>query len=171
MRIYPDITYLSDFDVNFNVNKGILQEVTVMGMVMTSNGYTPSSFICTNPPSVALDILSLPHIEYEDFLDDVQCGTIVEVCVITPITENTSINLSHSVESSTEYLAAIASETKATRFEAQGWEALRDNPYYDLLREYEDIFPEEIPPCLPTEKGIRHEIDLVPGTKYCVTRQ
>jgi len=49
--------------------------------------------------------------------------------------------------------------------------ALRDNPYYDLLREYGDIFSEKIPPCLPTEKGIRHEIDLVPGTKYCVTRQ
>ena len=27
-------------------------------------------------------------------------------------------------------------------------------------------------PCsLPSDKGIRHEIDLVPGTKYCVTRQ
>jgi len=87
------------------------------------------------------------------------------------MTENTSINLSHGVESGTEYLAAIVSKTKVTRFEAQSWEALRDSPYYNLLREYEDIFPEEISPCLPTEKGIRHEIDLVPGIKYCVTRQ
>ncbi|KAG3060998.1 hypothetical protein PI125_g24792 [Phytophthora idaei] len=24
---------------------------------------------------------------------------------------------------------------------------------------------------LPPDRGVRHEIDLVPGTKYCVTRQ
>ena len=27
------------------------------------------------------------------------------------------------------------------------------------------------PSILPPDQGVRHEIDLVPGTKYCVTRQ
>ena len=27
------------------------------------------------------------------------------------------------------------------------------------------------PSVLPTDRGVRHEIDMVPGTKYCVTRQ
>ena len=27
------------------------------------------------------------------------------------------------------------------------------------------------PSILPPDRGVRHEIDLVPGTKYCVTRQ
>ena len=27
------------------------------------------------------------------------------------------------------------------------------------------------PSVLPPDSGVRHEIDLVPGTKYCVTRQ
>ena len=27
------------------------------------------------------------------------------------------------------------------------------------------------PSVLPPDRGVRHEIDLVPGTKYCVTRQ
>ena len=27
------------------------------------------------------------------------------------------------------------------------------------------------PSVLPPDRGARHEIDLVPGTKYCVTRQ
>jgi hypothetical protein len=27
------------------------------------------------------------------------------------------------------------------------------------------------PTGLPPDRGVRHEIDLVPGTKYCVTRQ
>ena len=27
------------------------------------------------------------------------------------------------------------------------------------------------PSVLPPDRGVRHKIDLVPGTKYCVTRQ
>ncbi|KAG2958447.1 hypothetical protein PC119_g27010 [Phytophthora cactorum] len=36
---------------------------------------------------------------------------------------------------------------------------------------HKDVLPDEIPADLPQNKGIQHEIDLVPGTKYCVTRQ
>ncbi|KAE9038387.1 hypothetical protein PR002_g6059 [Phytophthora rubi] len=38
-------------------------------------------------------------------------------------------------------------------------------------KSFEDIFPEKFPAELPAERGVRHEIDLVPGPKYCVTRQ
>ncbi|KAG6586721.1 reverse transcriptase [Phytophthora cinnamomi] len=62
-------------------------------------------------------------------------------------------------------------KTKRERFEEQGWDSLKSSPYYELLREYKDVLPEEIPAELPQDKGIQHEIDLVPGTKYCVTRQ
>uniref|UniRef100_A0AAV1TNW0 Reverse transcriptase domain-containing protein n=1 Tax=Peronospora matthiolae TaxID=2874970 RepID=A0AAV1TNW0_9STRA len=52
-------------------------------------------------------------------------------------------------------------------------EALREsgNPVYDIAREYADVFPDKIPAELPADRGVRHEIDLVPGSKYCVTRQ
>jgi hypothetical protein len=33
----------------------------------------------------------------------------------------------------------------------------------NLLQEYEDIFPSEIPPGLPPMRGIEHQIDLIPG--------
>ena len=33
----------------------------------------------------------------------------------------------------------------------------------DLLQEYEDVFPKEVPPGLPPKRGIEHQIDLVPG--------
>jgi hypothetical protein len=33
----------------------------------------------------------------------------------------------------------------------------------NLLQEYEDIFPSEIPPGLPHMRGIEHQIDLIPG--------
>ena len=32
-----------------------------------------------------------------------------------------------------------------------------------LLQEYEDIFPNEIPPGLPPIRGIEHQIDFIPG--------
>jgi hypothetical protein len=33
----------------------------------------------------------------------------------------------------------------------------------NLLREFEDVFPAEIPPGLPHLRGIEHQIDLIPG--------
>jgi hypothetical protein len=35
---------------------------------------------------------------------------------------------------------------------------------FDVLQEYEDVFPKEVPPGLPPKRGIEHQIDLVPGT-------
>ncbi|GMF57293.1 unnamed protein product [Phytophthora fragariaefolia] len=40
-----------------------------------------------------------------------------------------------------------------------------------VRREYKDVLPDDIPAELPQDKSVQHEIDLVPGTKYCVTRQ
>ena len=33
----------------------------------------------------------------------------------------------------------------------------------NLLQEYEDVFPAEIPPGMPPMRGIEHQIDLIPG--------
>ena len=33
----------------------------------------------------------------------------------------------------------------------------------NLLQEYKDVFPTEIPPGLPPLRGIEHQIDLIPG--------
>ena len=34
---------------------------------------------------------------------------------------------------------------------------------FDVLQEYEDVFPEEVPPGLSPKRGIKHQIDLVHG--------
>jgi hypothetical protein len=74
--------------------------------------------------------------------------------------------------SSTEDANVLSDPTKIERFTAQSWETLKAiSPFYEVLREYADVFPEEVPCERPHDKGTRHEIDLVPGTKYCVTRQ
>jgi hypothetical protein len=33
----------------------------------------------------------------------------------------------------------------------------------NLLQEYEDVFPKDVPPGLPPVRGIEHQIDLIPG--------
>ncbi|GMF44018.1 unnamed protein product [Phytophthora fragariaefolia] len=45
------------------------------------------------------------------------------------------------------------------------------DPVYPLMKEFEDVVSKDPPSQLPPDRGIRHKIDLVPGTKYCVTRQ
>ncbi|GMF27670.1 unnamed protein product [Phytophthora fragariaefolia] len=42
---------------------------------------------------------------------------------------------------------------------------------YPLLKEFSDVVSDDPPSVLPPDRGVRHEIDLVPGTKYCTTRQ
>ena len=32
-----------------------------------------------------------------------------------------------------------------------------------LLQEFQDVFPDELPPALPPLRGIEHRIDLIPG--------
>ena len=34
---------------------------------------------------------------------------------------------------------------------------------FDVLQDYKDVFPEEVPPGLPPKRRIEHQIDLVPG--------
>ena len=35
--------------------------------------------------------------------------------------------------------------------------------FVDLLQEFEDVFPEEMPSGLPPIRGIEHQIDFIPG--------
>ena len=105
----------------------------------------------------AESLLALECLPYETFLRDLKQGEVQEVAWLC--TE-------HALE-----LSAVAVTDKQTRFNQQSWERIKDNPSYPVLRQYEDVFPNEVPSRLPVDKGIRHEIDLEPGTKYCITRQ
>ncbi|KAG3055471.1 hypothetical protein PI125_g25710 [Phytophthora idaei] len=73
--------------------------------------------------------------------------------------------------SATESEETLSAKTKKERFHGQSRDSLKTSPFYDVLREHKDVLPDEIPAELPQDKGIQHEIDLVPGTKYCETWQ
>ena len=57
---------------------------------------------------------------------------------------------------------------RATRF---GSEILKnpEDSVYPLMIEFADVVSKDPSSKLPPDRGVRHEIDLVPGTKYCAT--
>ncbi|KAE9174136.1 hypothetical protein PF004_g26747 [Phytophthora fragariae] len=142
-------------------------------------------------PRRAVDLSSAPTesvctVEYVDgtpnrtrvieknFLRDLKAGDIEQVCLITDgDSVSHAINSVDSVDTSSRPKSAEPKSAREERFAAQSWESLKasGNPIYETAREFADVFPDKIPAELPADRGVRHEIDLAPGSKYCVTRQ
>ncbi|KAG6590629.1 reverse transcriptase [Phytophthora cinnamomi] len=147
---------------------------TLSVLTRTDTGFQYRDMELASPPTTASELTSLPAMSWNRFTRDLHDGRIEQVCVLS----NSERTASESEElrqlfmgSTTESEDTLSAKTKRERFEEQGWDSLKSSPYCELLREYKDVLPEEIPAELPQDKGIQHEIDLVPGTKYCVTRQ
>ncbi|KAE9006462.1 hypothetical protein PR002_g16473 [Phytophthora rubi] len=127
-----------------------------------------------SPPRDAKSITSLPGLSWKKFLRDLKAGDIEQVCLITDgDSESHAINSVDSVDTSSRPKSAEPKSAREERFAAQSWEALKasGNPIYETAREFADVFPDKIPAELPPDRGVRHEIDLTPGSNYCVTRQ
>ncbi|NJI21331.1 RNA-directed DNA polymerase, partial [Aeromonas veronii] len=147
---------------------------TLNVLTRTDTGFQYRDMELASPPTTASELTSLPAMSWKRFTRDLHDGRIEQVCVLSDSerTKSESEELRQLfMGSTTESEDTLSAKTKRERFEEQGWDSLKSSPYYELLREYKDVLPEEIPAELPQDKGIQHEIDLVPGTKYCVTRQ
>ncbi|KAG6610671.1 reverse transcriptase [Phytophthora cinnamomi] len=147
---------------------------TLSVLTRTDTGFQYREMELASPPTTASELTSFPAMSWKRFTRDLHDGRIEQVCVLSDSerTESESEELTQLFMGSiTESEDTLSAKTKRERFEEQGWDSLKSSPYYELLREYKDVLQEEIPAELPQDKGIQHEIDLVPGTKYCVTRQ
>ena len=131
------------------------------------------------PPKLTSEITQLPTLESKRFLRDMRSGKVKQIYVLTAegeyvtdirtatiFAENERVLSSSSMDES-----VLDEKTRIERFNSQSWESLKANPLYKDLIEFKDIFPESVPCELPTDKGTRHEIELKPGSKYCVIKQ
>ncbi|KAF1318485.1 reverse transcriptase, partial [Globisporangium splendens] len=117
-----------------------------------------------NPPSSVKELISLPPMSKKTLERSLARGDIAQVCAIVEKIDECFVDTASSAD-------VLDEKTRKERFEEQSWDTLKKNPVYALDREYEDIFPDKVPDELPFDRGIRHEIDVLPGTKYCITRQ
>ncbi|GMF58175.1 unnamed protein product [Phytophthora fragariaefolia] len=107
---------------------------------------------------------------WKRFARDVDDGRIEQIGTLSDV-ERMESEAKELKQLVTEGADALSAKSKEERFDEQSWDSLKSSPLYEVLREYKDVLPDDIPAELPQDKGVQHEIDLVSGTKYCVTRQ
>ncbi|KAG2787201.1 hypothetical protein PC118_g24494 [Phytophthora cactorum] len=116
------------------------------------------------------EVSELPNLEemaVDDFLADLKAGEIAEVVLLKPETTPEELNFSSVLDED------VLEDMKKRRETRLGSEVLKNpkDPVYPLVKEFADVVSKDPPSQLPPDRGARHEIDLVPGIKYCVTRQ
>ncbi|POM60218.1 reverse transcriptase [Phytophthora palmivora] len=119
-----------------------------------------------NPPASVSDMTSLPAMSCKRFAKNLYDGRIEQICILSDLErmKSEAQELRQLLAgSTTESGDALSVKTKKQRFEEQSWDSVKSKP--------KDVFLDEIPVEFPRDKGIQHDIDLVLGTKYCVTRQ
>ncbi|CEG39012.1 reverse transcriptase [Plasmopara halstedii] len=88
-------------------------------------------------------------------------GKLLQICAIVEKSIDEDINTAEVLDE----------KTRTEMFDEQSCYALRTNLLNESANEYADTFPYKVSGELPSDKGIRHEIDVAPGTKYCIKRQ
>ncbi|GMF63377.1 unnamed protein product [Phytophthora fragariaefolia] len=100
---------------------------------------------------------------WKRFARDLHDGRIEQICILSDV-ERMESEAEELKQLVTEGADALSAKSKKERFDEQSWDSLKSCPLYEVLREYKDVLPDDIPAELPQDKGVQHEIDLVPGT-------
>ncbi|POM73110.1 Pol protein [Phytophthora palmivora] len=111
-------------------------------------------------------LMNLEELSMKDFLDELKPEEIEEMVLLKPETSPEDLNSSSVMD---EDVLEWFTKQRATRL---GSEILTnpEDPVYPLVKEFSNVVSKHPPSQLPLDRRVRHEIDLVAGTKYCVTR-
>ncbi|KAE9160835.1 hypothetical protein PF005_g31485 [Phytophthora fragariae] len=143
---------------------------TLSVLTRTNTGLQYKKMKLENPPTLESELTSLPVSSWRGFARDLHDRRIEQICILSDV-ERMKCEAEELKQLVAEGVDALSAKSKKERFDEQNWDSLKSSPFYEVLREYRDVLPDDIPAELPQDNGVQHEIDLVPGTKYCVTRQ
>ncbi|GMF24820.1 unnamed protein product [Phytophthora fragariaefolia] len=103
------------------------------------------------------------ELSYVEVLDSFKAGELAEVVLLRP--EGGAMEFNPSSVMDSDVLEDERTSKRQTRY---GAAILKDpsDPYHPLLKEFSDVVSDDPLSILPPDRGVRHEIDLVPGTKY-----
>jgi hypothetical protein len=120
------------------------------------------------PTPTLSELLELEELSYVEFLESLKAGELEDLVLLRR--EYESVDLNSSSVMDPDFLEEKRVSKRQRRY---GAAILKDpsDSYYPLLKEFSDVVSEDPPSVLPPDRGVRHEIDLEPGTKYCSTRQ
>ncbi|GMF37225.1 unnamed protein product [Phytophthora fragariaefolia] len=114
-------------------------------------------------PTLASELTSLPAMSWKRFASDLHDGDFDQICILLDI-GRLKCETEELQQLVTEGADALSAKSKKLRFDEQSRDSLKSSPLYEILREYKDVLPDDISAELPQDKGVQHEIDLVPGT-------
>ncbi|KAG2837641.1 hypothetical protein PC111_g4567 [Phytophthora cactorum] len=127
------------------------------------------------PPSDAAPITHLPGLSWKHFLRDLKRRELEQVCMVVPETTAslTAVAADADATASDPRSHPKQAEPKTAReamFAAQSLPALEaSGNLLHLSSVSSSTFSrKKVPADLPPDSGVRHEIDLTPGAKYCV---
>ncbi|CEG50515.1 reverse transcriptase [Plasmopara halstedii] len=109
-------------------------------------------------------LLKLDEVPLKMFGKALKAGDLAEVVIVRPDEEMNSSSLLDE---------AVLGDTKNVLNARSGLSILRNilDPYYPLVKKFQDVVLKDPPSALPPERCLHQEIDLVPGIKCCATRQ
>ncbi|KAE9241242.1 hypothetical protein PF004_g7135 [Phytophthora fragariae] len=136
---------------------------TLSVLTRTNTGLQYKKMKLENPPTLASELTSLPVTSWRRFARDLHDGRIEQICILSDV-ERMKCEAEELKQLVAEGVDALSAKSKKERFDEQSWDSLKSSPFYEVLREYRDVLPDDIPAELPQDKGVQHEIDLVPGT-------
>ncbi|GMF45056.1 unnamed protein product [Phytophthora fragariaefolia] len=122
-------------------------------LTRTDTGLQYRKMALESPPTLASDLTLLTAMSWKRSARDLHHGRIEQICVLSDI-EGMETEAEELKQLVTEGADALSAKLKKERFDELSWDSLKSGPFYEVLREYKDVLPDDIPAELPQDKDV-----------------